>query len=115
MKRLGTVYGEESAPYLRALSDYANILTRQGDSDKKEAERIYSRLIDINQQRGDTDAVLSAQGLVLNLLIGEDRLEEAEKLLNRHIKSLREHEFSLESIYRAESKLGLIFADRPQY
>ena len=110
MKHLGTVYGEESDPYLRALSDYANILTRQGDSDKKEAERIYSRLIDINQQRGDTDAVLSAQGLLLNLLIGEDRLEDAEQLLNRHIKSLREHEFSLESIYRAESKLGLIYS-----
>jgi tetratricopeptide (TPR) repeat protein len=110
LKHLGTVYGEESGPYLRASSDYANILTRQGDSDKKEAERIYSRLIDINQQSGDTDALLSAQGLLINLLIGEDQLEEAEQLLKRHIKSLQEHEFSLESIYRAESKLGLIYS-----
>jgi len=109
LKHLSTVYGEESDPYLRALSDYANILTRQGDSDKKEAERIYSRLIDINQKSGDTDALLTDQGLLLNLLIGEDRLEEAEQLLKRHIKSLQEREFSLESIYRAESKLGLIY------
>ena len=58
----------------------------------------------------DTDALLSAQGLLINLLIGEDRLEESEQLLGRHIKSLQEREFSLESIFRAESKLGLIYS-----